>query len=88
MKRILIGFLLVITLIGCIKPVVANQETEEEVGNEIIYQNRLWTIMYINDSTLLCIPGNDNPAEGEKKKKKIIQIKDERRAEEIIDEVS
>lgn len=88
MKRILIGLLLVVTLIGCIKPVVANQETEEKVGNGIIYQNRLWTIMYINDSTLLCIPGNDNPAEGEGNVPKIIQIKDERRAEEIINEVS
>ena len=96
MKKILV----IITLISCFCSCIKRTSAESgSLGNktattstgakfDVIYENTMWTVMYINDSTFLCIPGYNNPVEGEENRPRLLQISKEREAEKTIDELS
>ena len=96
MKKILVIITLILCFCSCIKqsPVKSvdlNNDTTVtliEPKFQVIFQGTMWVIMYINDSTFLCIPGYNNPATGAENRPRLLQISNGREAKEVIDELS
>ena len=96
MKKILIIITLILCFCSCIKQSPARSVdlsndttvTLTEPKFQVIFQGTMWVIMYINDSTFLCIPGYNNPATGDENRPRLLQISNGREAKEVIDELS
>lgn len=96
MKKILVIITLILCFCSCIKRTSAesgslgNKTATTSTGAkfDVIYENTMWTVMYINDSTFLCIPNYNNPATGEENRPRLLQINNDRGTKEVIDELS
>ena len=96
MKKILVIITLILCFCSCIKrssarSVDLNNDTTVtlvEPKFQVIFQGTMWVIMYINDSTFLCIPGYNNPATGDENRPRLLQISNGRETKEVIDELS
>ncbi len=96
MKKILVIITLILCLCSCVKRTSAesgslgNKTATTSTGAkfDVIYENAIWTVMYINDSTFLCIPNYNNPATGEENRPRLLQVSNDRGTKEIIDELS
>ena len=96
MKKILVIITSILCLCSCVKRTSAesgslgNKTAITSTGAkfDVIYENTMWTVLYVNDSTFLCIPGYNNPVEGEENRPRLLQISNGHEAKEVIDEIS
>lgn len=96
MKKILVIITLILCFCSCVKQSsvksvdLSNDTTVTliEPKFQVIFQGTMWVVMYINDSTFLCIPGYNNPATGDENRPRLLQISNGREAKEVIDELS
>ena len=96
MKKILVIITLILCFCSCVKQSPARSVSLENntavtssgARFDVIFEGTMWVIMYINDSTFLCIPGYNNPATGDENRPRLLQISNGREAKEVIDELS